>query len=187
MSYDMNPVWEPYYSELDTDKRKALLDEISAAQEDDGANEFRQRIFYYRYVDQKDPKHQIDRFLGTACMFRDFAANRSIFSVFSKKQVIKYGNELGFNQIASLSGKEKACLYREYKHALRRYFESCMSGNYHSLFGMVQPEDKVRIAAAKNDIATMTTGIAKLFHLEDSFTLWMEAGNDLLAELEQEA
>ena len=184
MNYEINSVWNPYYEELDTDKRKALLEELTSTQPDDGANDFRKRIFNYRYVDEKKPEHTIDRFLWIGCMFRDINHNASLFTFFEKKQVAKYVKELGLDQVASLSSKEKACLYQEYKHAFKRYLESCMSGNYHSLFGMVQPEDEKRIAAAKGDIRSMSTGIAAQFHLEDSFTLWTDAATDLLNELE---
>ncbi|MCR5640292.1 MAG: hypothetical protein K6G04_02945 [Lachnospiraceae bacterium] len=176
MKYEVSSLWEPYYEELDTTKRKELLDSITASNPDDGANEFRRRVFQYRYVDEKNPKHQIDRFLWIACMLRDICNNTSLFSMFSKKQVISYGNELGFDQIAGLSELEKTCLYQEYRHALRRYYASCMSGNYHSMFGILQPEDEVRIAAAKQDIEAMTSLIAQRFHVEENFALWMEAG-----------
>lgn len=183
MSYELDPMWDPYYEELDTEKRRTILQQLLSEQEDDGANTFRERIFHYRYVDEKNPKHMIDRFLGIGCMYRDIAANASPLSFFTKKQVIKYSKELGLDQISSLSQKEKACLYQEYKHAFKRYFQSCMSGNYHAMFGIVQPEDDVRIAAARKDIAVMTTGIAKQFRMEDTLALWLEAGNDALAEL----
>ena len=185
MNYEFDSIWENYYEELDTDKRRAILEETTAAHPDDAANEFRKRIFFYRYVDEKNPSHTIDRFLWIGCMFRDIFHNASLFQFFEKKQVTKYAKELGLDQIASLSGKEKACLYQEYKHAFKRYYDSCQSGNYHTLFGMVQPEDNKRIAAAKDDIHAMSVGIATKFHMEDTFGLWTEAAQDFLAELEQ--
>ena len=185
MNYEFDSIWDNYYEELDTDKRKAILEEVMAVNPDDGANEFRKRIFFYRYVDEKKPNHTIDRFLWIGCMFRDIQHNASFFQFFEKKQVTKFSKELGCDQIASLSSKEKACLYHEYKHAFKRYYDSCQSGNYHSLFGMVQPEDNKRIAAAKEDIRAMSVGIASRFHMEDTFEMWTSAAEEFLAELEQ--
>ncbi len=184
MNYEMNSAWAEYYGELDTDKRRTILERLLQELPDDDGNAFRQRIFNYRYTDKKDANHQIDRFLWIGCIFRDLSKNASIFSFLNKKRIVKYGNEMGFDQIGALTDMEQACLLEEYKHALRRYYDSCMSGNYHTFFGMGNPEDRVRIAAAKEDITAMTVAIAKQFHQEDFFGLWIEAGRSVLDELE---
>lgn len=184
MSYKMNSAWTEYYEELDTDKRGEILKRLVAELPDDGGNAFRQRVFNYRYTDEKDPAHQIDRFLWIGCIFRDMNKNASLFSFLNKKRIAKFAKELGFDQIGELTEVEKACLLEEYKHSLKRYFDSCMTGNYHTFFGIGNPEDKTRIAAAKQDILAMTVGIAKQFRQEEYFGLWTEAGQTLLVELE---
>ncbi len=181
--YKVNPVWNEFYAELDPGKREKILKELLASAEDDGANDFRQKIFKKRYTDPKNPKHRIDLFLQQCIYLPTIYKKRKFFMVNVKKEIRITMEATCLDRIDSYSESEKGALYAELKNAAARYFKTCSGSKYGStLFGIskAKDEDKERLAA--KDAWEMYAGMPKFAGVEREMEMFSHAVRDAFCE-----
>ena len=77
--YEQSARWNEYYREPEPRRRKEQLDILCMTEPDDGANEYRRMLFKARHVDEKQPGHEVDRFLFNCLSFAQLWASAKLF------------------------------------------------------------------------------------------------------------
>ena len=97
--YQMSPVWQEYYIQLEPDRRKELLHRLLKEEADDGANAVRQKLFSLRYMEEGKTEPSVDRWLW-ACV--------NFVQVFSTSRFLKRGGRKEVEQFLDSSGYREA-------------------------------------------------------------------------------
>ena len=95
--FEQSARWNEYYRELKPAKRRAMLDELCASEPDDGANEYRRRLFEARHVDLKAPGRPVDRMLFMCVCFMQLCQSSRLFRGGAIREVRRSMNELRFD------------------------------------------------------------------------------------------
>ena len=177
--YEQSARWNEYYRELEPKKRRALLDELCLTEPDDGANAFRQRLYRARYVDEKQPGREVDRFLFNCLSFVQLWQSAKLFRRHAKKEVLAALRDMLSEEAAQYGEAGERALYWELRNAAARYLRTCSDSGYNrALFGMIASGDESRADRVCRDIWRMTDGLTKQLSLQGELRLWSRAVQD---------
>ena len=174
---DQNELLENYYEELDPDKRRALLDEyLSGAPSEDPAAEYRKVLFDYRYTDPKDPERRVDNYMWALLSLMYTHRGSVIFPQRNVKEVRRIMKDLEQDERVHTDECFAEAFMLEVRNAVRRYFDTCKSDNYHKkLFGMTHSSSDEKEKQRCIDTWKMSAGLAQRVGLEDEMSLFNRA------------
>lgn len=174
---DQNELLENYYEELDSDKRRALLDEyLSGPPSDDPAAEYRKVLFDYRYTDPKDPERRVDNYMWALLSLMYTHRGSVIFPQRNVKEVRRIMKDLEQDERVHTDECFAEAFMLEVRNAVRRYFDTCKSDNYHKkLFGMTHSSSDEKEKQRCIDTWKMSAGLAQRVGLEDEMSLFNRA------------
>ncbi|MCR5304104.1 MAG: hypothetical protein K6E33_06025 [Lachnospiraceae bacterium] len=177
--YEQSAGWNEYYRELEPKRRKELFEKLISEDEDDGANEFRKRLFETRYTDPKNPGQEVDRFLWQCVNFIFLFKTMRIFVKSTKKEVLKAAKELCIEDAAPFGDAGTKALYWEFRNTLKRYFMTCESSSYRrKMFGLMSASDEEKTWQKCLDAWQMSRGVSLKFGVSEELALWNEAVRD---------
>ena len=107
--YEQSARWNEYYREPEPRRRKEQLDILCMTEPDDGANEYRRMLFKARHVDEKQPGHEVDRFLFNCLSFAQLWASAKLFKKHAKKEALQALSDMmgaDYIMIYDQNGKE---------------------------------------------------------------------------------
>ena len=197
---DHNELLQKYYEELDTDKRRAYLEEyldslngtsevrddtgesLNGTSESEGAKAgdpaaaYRKALFDFRYTDPKHPETQVDRFLRALLDLQFLYKQRSFFTGRLAREARKIVQS--FEQDARVHTDEDfagACRL-EIRNAVRRYFDTCKADTYHrKLLGITASSAAEKEMQRCVDTWQMSQGLAERLHIQDDMELFCRA------------
>ena len=174
---DQNELLENYYEELDPDKRRVLLDEyLSGAPSEDPAAEYRKVLFDYRYTDPKDPERRVDNYMWALLSLMYTHRGSVIFPHRNVKEVRRIMKDLERDERVHTDECFAEAFMLEVRNAVRRYFDTCKSDNYHKkLFGMTHSSSDEKEKQRCIDTWKMSAGLAQRVGLEDEMSLFNRA------------
>ena len=174
---DQNELLENYYEELDPDKRRVLLDEyLSGAPSEDPAAEYRKVLFDYRYTDPKDPERRVDNYMWALLSLMYTHRGSVIFPQRNVKEVRRIMKDLEQDERVHTDECFAEAFMLEVRNAVRRYFDTCKSDNYHKkLFGMTHSSSDEKEKQRCIDTWKMSAGLAQRVGLEDEMSLFNRA------------
>ncbi|MBQ9647494.1 MAG: hypothetical protein IJV43_03925 [Oscillospiraceae bacterium] len=176
--YGLPSAWAAYYEETEPKKRRALLQEALAA-EDDGANTLRRELFDERYDFRREPER--DEFLLQYLFLPNrYSTRNGLFSGFDK-DVGKLLAAFHLDGANTLGEAERGALYWEFRNTAKRYLETCRSERYgKKLMGLVSPTPEEKLAKTAEDIWAMSRGVARAAGREAEMQLFCDALYDEL-------
>ena len=177
--YEQSSGWNEYYRELDPSARRALLDRMQMSEPDDGANEYRIRLFQTRYVDEKKTENWVDRFLFQCVNFIQLYKSMGPFRKSARKELKKALGEMLFEDAGLYGEAGEKALYWEIRNASARYFKTCESSGYgRSLFGLLSSGEVNRMERMCRDTWEMTEGLEDKYEMAGDMKIWSRAVKD---------
>ena len=177
--YEQSARWNEYYRELEPERRRAMFDELTMTQPDDGANEYRLALFEARYVDEKNPGRYVDRFLFQCVNFGQVFKSARLFKKSARREIEKTTREMLFDGAAACGEAGERALYWELRNAAARYFKTCTSPDYsRSLFGLLKSGDVNRKERMCRDAREMSVLLSERLELSQELRIWNEAVRD---------
>lgn len=177
-TYEIAPLWVPYYAELAPERRLEILEALTADNRD-----FRRQLYRERYQDPKRPDCVVDNWLWK-CLYLPGLYRRGggFFKGAARQEVLAALRELHLDRPEALTDDERTVLYWEFRNTARRYLSTCRSDGYgSSFFGMRRATEDEKRLRAREDIWMMSQGLAQAYQLEENMALWCEALHDELA------
>ncbi len=170
-----------YYRELEPERRRQLLEKLLSSEPDDGADEYRARLFQTRYVDEKNKGQYVDRYLFQCVNFIQLYKSAAVFKRSTLKELKETIDQLLFNEAALYHEAGENALYWEIRNAAGRYFKSCDSPSYgRSLFGLLTSGSVNRTERMCRDAWEMTEGLTAKYGMQDQLRIWNRAVRDSL-------
>ena len=170
--YEQSARWNEYYRELEPRRRRELLDQLCMTEPDDGANEYRQRLYRARHVDGKQPGLEVDRFLFNCLSFAQLWSSAKMFKRSARREVLKGLRDMLAGEAAEYGEAGERALYWEWRNVAARYLMTCASSSYNrSLFGMIASGEQSRSDRICRDVWRMTVGLAQRLNLEGELRL----------------
>ena len=152
------PTIAAYYRESDPMKRKALLEQSIADNEDPEGNEIRKRIWEKRYAG-KSSSDRNSRPDGYMALWMTLEYNKNASGGLfgkgrSRKEILKALSKTGIPDFQNGTELERELIYREVLHMVATYAALCeMDKTYGSLaFGLMNMKEKDVTAKLKNDL-----------------------------------
>ena len=165
--------------ELEPERRRALLEELTLTEPDDGANAYRLKLFSIRHVDEKDPGKYVDRLLFQCVNFIQLYKSARFFKKSAGKEVAGVCSSFLFDEASRIGEAGERALYWELRNAASRYFKTCQSDSYgRSLFGFMRASDLGRSDRMCKDAWEMSEGLAGRVGEEKRLAIWNEAVRD---------
>ncbi|MBR2256442.1 MAG: hypothetical protein IJ899_03680 [Blautia sp.] len=181
--YDVSPAWSEYYRELEPERRAMILERLLSEEPDDGSNRFRKRLFEQRYLEGDGQKPSVDRYLWQCVNFVQLYDASRFFKKGSRKEVMSFLKESGYNEAMEGGPEGEKALYWEIRNASKRYFKTCSGSDYRrALFGLISPGEAERKNQMCLDTWKMSIGIGQRLDIAKSLSLWKMA---VLDEYEQ--
>ena len=154
-----------------------------AEEADDGANEYRKRLFDKRHTDPRDPGHEVDYMLFMCVNFIQLYKSARVFKSGSRKEVLSAMKDLGFNEAGQYGGAGREALVQEIRNAAARYFRTCESSGYNRrLFGLMSSGEDNRRERMCRDAWQMSEGLAGRTGLQEEMAEWNRGILDAYAE-----
>ena len=174
---DQNELLENYYEELDPDRRRVLLDEyLSGSPSDDPAAEYRKVLFDYRYTDPRDPERRVDNYMWALLSLMYTHRGSVIFPQRNVKEVRRIMKDLEQDERVHTDERFAEAFMLEVRNAVRRYFDTCKSDNYHKkLCGMTHSSSDEKEKQRCIDTWKMSAGLAQRVGLEDEMSFFNRA------------
>ncbi|MBQ3574742.1 MAG: hypothetical protein IJA26_03685 [Clostridia bacterium] len=174
--YELNARWNSYYSEHDPVRRREMLEELFASEEDDGANMYRLQLWDVRHSSKTGSPAETDRllfqFVNMVQVYRSFY----LFKSGAAKEVRKIFRDLHFTEAAHYGAAGEQALYWEIRNAAMRYFKTCEGSSYNrALFGMIPSREKGKRERACGDVWQMTYGVERRTGLAEEIRIWKQA------------
>ena len=177
--YEQSARWNEYYRELEPRRRRELLDRLCMTEPDDGANEYRQLLYRARHVDEKQPGHEVDRFLFSCLSFAQLWSSARMFKKSARREVERSLKEMLADGAAEYGEAGERALYWEIRNAAARYLKTCENTGYNrALFGLIASGDESRADRVCRDVWRMTEGLAERLNLGDQLRVWNRAVRD---------
>lgn len=177
--YEQSARWNEYYRELEPKRRWELLERLCLSEGDDGANAYRQRLYRARYVDDRQPGREVDRFLFSCLSFAQLWSSARWFKGSARREVLQTLRQMLSDEASALGEAGERALYWEIRNAAARYLKTCESSGYNrALFGMIASGDESRSDRICRDIWRMTEGLSQRLELGDALALWNRAVQD---------
>lgn len=170
-----NPVWIPYYEELDPQKRKEILNQISPVEVDPKLYELRQILWEERYCDPKKKNQPVDHDL-LACINLLLA-----FQIRRKKEILKIIETTGYDLAVPYGEDGLAVWYWEIRNAVRRYIILSKDDRSYrnGLFGLLPSTDKQRAQGLGEDLWNISVGIQRQIKIDSpGYFLLAKAAKD---------
>lgn len=179
---EIDPLWTPYRSELDPQRRLDILDAMGEA-----GQGFCREIFHGRYRRLGRDGRWADGWLwrciclpGLSCRGSSLLSRRG-----ARREMRAVLRELFLDRAEDLAEDETTALYWEFRNVARRYLSTCRADGYaSSFFGMKRATEEEKRARAREDILAMSQGVAQAFGLEEDMALWCAALRDELMDHE---
>ena len=181
--YEQAAGWREYYLELEPAKRRLMLDELCASGPDDGANEYRRRLFEARYVDEKQPGRAVDHMLFMCVCFMQLCQSARLFKGGAIREIRSSMSKMCFDLAGQYGEAGTGALYWEIRNAAARYLSTCSSPSYNRrLFGLAASREEKRADRVARDIWQMTVGLSRQTGLDREMALWNQAVSDAYNE-----
>lgn len=177
--YEQSARWNEYYREPEPRRRKEQLDILCMTEPDDGANEYRRMLFKARHVDEKQPGHEVDRFLFNCLSFAQLWASAKLFKKHAKKEALQALSDMLYDRAPAYGEAGERAFYWEIRNAAVRYLMTCQHSGYNrAFFGMIASGDESRADRICRDVWRMTDGLAERLDLRDALRVWSRAVQD---------
>ena len=177
--YQMSPVWQEYYIQLEPDRRKELLHRLLKEEADDGANAVRQKLFSLRYMEEGKTEPSVDRWLWACVNFVQVFSTSRFLKRGGRKEVEQFLDSSGYREALSAGERGETALYWEIRNAAKRYFKTCMGSEYRrSLFGLLSPNAADQKRQMCLEVWRMTEGLEKRLGMQEELKLWTKAVQD---------
>ncbi len=177
--YQMSPVWQEYYIQLEPDRRKELLHRLLKEEADDGANAVRQKLFSLRYMEEGKTEPSVDRWLWACVNFVQVFSTSRFLKRGGRKEVEQFLDSSGYREALSAGERGETALYWEIRNAAKRYFKTCMGSEYRrSLFGLLSPNASDQKRQMCLEVWRMTEGLEKRLGMQEELKLWTKAVQD---------
>lgn len=177
--YLENENWKAYYDEMDPEQRKALFETLTAENEDDGANAFRQELYAKRYQDPKDPKHLVDNFLWNILILPGFLRPTYFIKPLAVREVKGVIRELLLEGAENFDDAKQSAAYWEFRNAARRYIATCNGPKYaKKAFGIMESSVEEKLTKTAKDFYKMTVTVPQKFGLEQEMRIFTDALKD---------
>ncbi len=171
--YEQSARWNALYSEIDPARRRRMLEELVLCEADDGANEYRMRLFNARHGERKGDKETLDRFLFQFVNLVQVYRSSRMFKKSARREVQKLLREFLWNEAPAYGEAGERALYWELRNAAMRYFKTCESPGYNrALFGLVARGEDSRQERILREVWQMTRGLAERTGLEEEMKVW---------------
>ena len=182
------PTIASYYRETDPMKRKALLEQSIAENEDPEGNEIRKRIWEIRYAERSSVSRssRADGFMAL-WMVLEFNKNSS-GGMFgrgrAKKEILKSLQKSGIAEFQNGTPLEKELIYREVLHLVSAYAKLCeVDKSYGStIFGIMSMKEQDIAAKLKNDLYDTGIRLAHDMGLEEELGLVIKATKEVYSQ-----
>lgn len=172
--YEIDEAWTEYFSEIEPDKRKNILDGLMT---DKGFNESYKNasvLYERRHINKKKPGAVMDKFLFNSIIFISMNRGIRIFKNGQRKDILKMLDEMGRD--ISNSKLENSIMYWEMRNSAKRYFSTCNSSEYgRKFFGLVKGSDEEKEYQMLIDAWKMSIGVARRFDIEEEMKIWIDA------------
>ena len=177
--YQMSPVWQEYYIQLEPDRRKELLHRLLKEEADDGANAVRQKLFSLRYMEEGKTEPSVDRWLWACVNFVQVFSTSRFLKRGGRKEVEQFLDSSGYREALSAGERGETALYWEIRNVAKRYFKTCMGSEYRrSLFGLLSPNASDQKRQMCLEVWRMTEGLEKRLGMQEELKLWTKAVQD---------
>ena len=177
--YQMSPVWQEYYIQLEPDRRKELLHRLLKEEADDGANAVRQKLFSLRYMEEGKTEPSVDRWLWACVNFVQVFSTSRFLKRGGRKEVEQFLDSSGYREALSAGERGETALYWEIRNAAKRYFKTCMGSEYRrALFGLLSPNASDQKRQMCLEVWRMTEGLEKRLGMQEELKLWTKAVQD---------
>ena len=177
--YQMSPVWQEYYIQLEPDRRKELLHRLLKEEADDGANAVRQKLFSLRYMEEGKTEPSVDRWLWACVNFVQVFSTSRFLKRGGRKEVEQFLDSSGYREALGAGERGETALYWEIRNAAKRYFKTCMGSEYRrSLFGLLSPNASDQKRQMCLEVWRMTEGLEKRLGMQEELKLWTKAVQD---------
>ena len=177
--YEQSARWNEYYRELEPKRRREQLEQLCAAEPDDGANAYRRMLFEARYVDPKQPGREVDRFLFNCLSFAQLWASARMFKKHARRETLQALQDMLADRAPAYGEAGERAFYWEIRNAAARYLMTCRDSGYNrSLFGMIASGDESRADRICRDVWRMSDGLAERLGLGDALRVWNRAVKD---------
>ena len=177
--YEQSARWNEYYRELEPKRRRELLDRLCMTEPDDGANEYRQLLYRARHVDEKQPGHEVDRFLFNCLSFPHIWSSSKWFKKHARKEALQALREMLADRADAYGEAGERAFYWEIRNAMSRYLKTCQGAGFNrALFGMIASGDDSRAERICRDVWRMTEGLAEKLNLRHELRVWNRAVQD---------
>lgn len=173
--YEQPAKWNECYSELDPKKRREMLETLCMTEPDDGANEYRLRLYKVRHIDEKSGR-EVDRFLFQCVNFIYLYNSSRLFRRSAEKEIRRTFKELLFEEASIYGEAGERALYWEIRNTALRYLSTCNAPGYNrAFFGLVRSNESGRKERICKDIWRMSRGLAQRVGLKDYMRVWNDA------------
>ncbi len=170
--------WTGYFSELDPEKRLAILNETK--EKDDCTAAFLTQLYEERYHDPRRPGAVVDTWLWKLVYLPGLYRRRRISKGAFRREVERTLPELHLTDTLTEENRQALCL--EYRNTARRFLGTCLGRRYASrLFGMKEADLEEKKQKACEEIWMASRGIALSSGKEEVMQPFCEALREELA------
>ena len=186
--YEQSARWNEYYRETDRKKRLSLRNELFMLEADDGANEYRKKLYERRYINPKDSSQEQDLYLWNCVNFIEISRSGKLFKRHTRKEILKALKQMGFDEMPEYGPAGEKALYWEIRNGAKRYFQTCSDKSYRrQVFGLLSTTDEDRGRQMCRDAWDMSAGLAEAFQLQEELRIWSQAVKDQYSAVDGEA
>lgn len=179
------PIIAQYYKETDPAKRRALLEQSIASNEDAEANEVRKEILDSRYKGIMSDGTVADGYLKfwMALEFNRNAGHKVFGAGRAQKEIRKELDDVKFRELRAKSPLHEELLYRECVHLVNLYIDLCeRDKNYNSvLCGLMTIKKENAVAKLQKDIYETAIQLPQEIGLSDDLDLITKAAREVYA------
>lgn len=177
--YEQSARWNEYYRETDRKRRLKMRNQLFMLEPDDGANEYRKKLYECRYINPRDPEAEQDLYLWHCVNFSELGGSARLFKGRARKEILEALKQMGFSEMPEYGPEGEKALYWEIRNGVKRYFETCKDTGYRrQLFGLLSTTEEDRLRQMCKDAWNMSVGIAVHYGLEEELKLWKQAVQD---------
>ena len=175
--YKQSAGWSEWYRETEPGKRREMLNSLMEKEPDDGANEYRSRLFELRHGSGEETEK--DLFLWQCVNFSQIYESSVFLKGLSRKEVRNALRQMGCEEAKQYREAGEGALYWEIRNAARRYFGTCRGSDYRRvLFGLMNSSEKDKTRNMCKDAWQMSVGVSERLGLEEEMRVWIQAVTD---------
>ena len=177
---DLDDLLESYYDEIDPGKRWTILEEYLASEDNcDPAAAYRKALYEYRCIDSANPERKVDRFMLAFLDYLYLYRSSRVFPARHVKETLKTLHSLELDDRVHTDPLFAEALSLEIRNAVKRYFETCKSDNYHrKFFGVTASNADEKEKQRCFDAWRMSYGLAEHLGIEEEMALFCRAVSD---------